>query len=187
VGIDVKKSEMKDVHNEIKSILSGAHGFIDVGAIGNMSARKIVNQLPSGTKHLQISGYAILEGSGPLLFGTCIDSCGKVLTKTTGSTTTSYQNVLMDTEVVLMSIMSCTYIFYKPLTESTDIDNLGVKKTGKCGKNSSRKKACTITKKREANTNTNNDSDSREEITIADLGKRMTKRGMKRNDEKKHK
>lgn len=27
VGIDVKKSKMKDVHNEIKSILSWAHGL----------------------------------------------------------------------------------------------------------------------------------------------------------------
>jgi hypothetical protein len=181
----LKKSEMKDVHNEIeiKSILSGAHGFVDVGAIGNVSARKIVNQLPSGTKHLQISGYATLEGSGPLLFGTCIDSCGKALTKTTGSITTSYQNVLMDTEVVLMSIMSCTYIFYKPLTpECADIDNLGVKKTRKGGKNSSRKKART-TKKREANINS--DSDSSEDITIADLGGRMTTRRMKKIAKKK--
>jgi hypothetical protein len=167
VGIDVKKSEMKDVHNEIKSILSGAHDFVDVEAIGNVSARKIVNQLPSGTKHLQISGYAILEGSGPLLFGTCIYSCGKALTKTTGSITTSYQNVLMDTEVVLMSIMSCTSIFYKPQGEKNS--SIGRKLV------------------REANTNTNNDSDSIEEITIVDLGKRMTTRGMKRNAEKKHK
>jgi hypothetical protein len=151
-----------------------------------VGARKIVNQLPSGTKHLQILGYAVLKGSGPLLFGTCIDSYGKALTKTTGSVTTSYQNVLMDTEVVLMSIMSCTYIFYKPLTESALIDNVGVKKTKKGRKNSSRKKART-TKKRDTNTNTNtyNDSDSSEDITIANLGERITTRRMKKIAEKK--
>ena len=75
----------------------------------------------------------------------------------------------------------------KSNSESIDIDNLGVKKIEKGGKNSSRKKARTSTKKREANTNTNNDSDSSEEITIADLGKQMTTRGMKGTAEKKHK
>jgi hypothetical protein len=105
--VEIKKTEHTEVNSAMKSIFSGAHDFIHVGALGDLSSHKRVDQLPTGTKHLQILGYANVDKSdSPLLFGTCIDYYGKVLTKTSGSKTTSYQHVLMKLDVVMMSIMN---------------------------------------------------------------------------------
>ena len=130
-----------------------------------MSGHKQVDQLPSGTKHLQILGYATnVDGSdNPLLFGTCIDSYGKVLTKTAGSKTTSYQHVLMELDVVMMSIMNCTFVFFKPLTTST-VDGILVK-TKRGSKDVAKCK----------NDDNGSDSDSSEEQTIASLKKAAAK------------
>jgi hypothetical protein len=149
----------------MKSIFSGAHDFIDVGALGDLSSHKRVDQLPTGTKHLQILAYANVDKSdSPLLFGTCIDSYGKVLTKTSGSKTTPYQHVLMKLDVVMMSIMNCTYVIFKPLTTST-VDGILVK--SKCmGKDQAKI----------IHDNIGSDSDSSEEQTIASLKKTGAKR-----------
>ncbi len=98
-----------------------------------------------------------------LVFGTCIDSYRKVLTKTSGSTTTSYQHVLMEFDMVMMSIMNCTQVFFKPLATSTADGNLDATK---------RKSKAEAKIKHD---NTGSESDSSEEQTIASLKKTRAK------------
>jgi hypothetical protein len=165
VGVEIKKMEHAEVNSLMKSIFSGAHDFIDVGDLGDLSSHKRVDQLPTGTKHLQILGYVnVGKSDSPLLFGTCIDLYGKVLTTTSGSKTTSYQHVLMKLDVVMMSIMNCTHVFFKPLTAST-VDGILVK--SKC-----KSKA----KAKIKHDNTGSENDSSEEQTIASLKKTSLKK-----------
>ena len=58
---------------------------------------KITGELPKGTKHLQLKGYALI-GSKQLLFGSCIDGYGRVLSCRIGSQMISYQDVLIENE-----------------------------------------------------------------------------------------
>jgi hypothetical protein len=61
--VEIKKTEHTEVNSAMKSIFSGAHDFIHVGALGDLSSHKRVDQLPTGTKHLQILGYANVDKS----------------------------------------------------------------------------------------------------------------------------
>ncbi|KAL3797168.1 hypothetical protein ACHAWO_013494, partial [Cyclotella atomus] len=76
VSVEIKKTDHTEVNSAMKSIFSGAHDFIHVGALGDLSSHKRVDQLPTGTKHLQILGYANVDKSdSPLLFA-CANEVG---------------------------------------------------------------------------------------------------------------
>lgn len=114
--IDVKKEGAGVVADDIESIFSGRHGFVDCATLGDFSQRETITvSLPLGTKRIQIRSFMV-SGSNRYLLCTCLDAAGLSLKVREGSTLTVYENIFLKSNVLTRNVQKCDFVFYKPFT-----------------------------------------------------------------------